>query len=282
MFDIKVTGGIIHKINEINKAFECIKRTDLSSSIKEKIKEDSKIDEAWASNRIEGNPLCRVDAIYIIEEKRKNKILFRPEQEIANYYNAINYLEERVKAHESLSVDMILHAQRLVEEGDRDKIGFRGATKPGVLFGVFNSITGLPVYIPPDCKEVQELVDDLVAFVNTANLHPLVIAATAHYQLVTIHPFWDGNGRTARLTTKYILDYFGYNFGDYVSISKEILNTRSEYYKSIQMNLPAPYYGGRNNPPEFHIWLEYFLDVCLECLKNAIVKVGGEEDEENC
>lgn len=57
---------------------------------------------------------------------------------------------------------------------------------PGVLFAVYDSETGAPEYIP-------HLLDELVEYVNTTDDHPLIIAAVVHYQLVTIHPFEDGN-----------------------------------------------------------------------------------------
>ena len=65
---------------------------------------------------------------------------------------------------------------------------------PGILFAVYDSETDAPEYI-----DIPELLDELVEYVNTTDDHPLIIAAVVHYQLVTIHPFEDGNGRTARL-----------------------------------------------------------------------------------
>ena len=65
---------------------------------------------------------------------------------------------------------------------------------PGILFAVYDSETDAPEYI-----DIPELLDELVEYVNTTDDHPLIIAAVVHYQLVTIHPFEDGNGRTVRL-----------------------------------------------------------------------------------
>ena len=59
--------------------------------------------------------------------------------------------------------------------------------------------------IPPEYCDVPELLDELVEYVNTTDDHPLIVAAIVHYQLVTIHPFEDGNGRTARLMSGYVL-----------------------------------------------------------------------------
>jgi len=99
--------------------------------------------------------------------------------------------------------------------------------------------------------------------VNTTDDHPLIVAAVVHYQLVTIHPFEDGNGRTARLLSGYILDLNGYGFNGIGSLEEYFAYDIEEYYDSIQMGLPALYYSGRDNPPHPEIWINYFLRMVL-------------------
>ena len=110
---------------------------------------------------------------------------------------------------------------------------------PGVLFAVYDSKTGNADYIPPEAKDIPELIDELVEYVNTTDDHPLIVAAIVHYQLVTIHPFEDGNGRTARLLSGYILDINGYGFNGIGSLEEYFAYDVDEYYNSIQMGLPA-------------------------------------------
>lgn len=64
---------------------------------------------------------------------------------------------------------------------------------PGFLFAVYDSESGQAEYIPPEYIDIPDLLDELVDYVNTTDDHPLIIAAIVHYQLVTIHPFEDGN-----------------------------------------------------------------------------------------
>lgn len=80
-----------------------------------------------------------------------------------------------------------------------------------------------------------------------------------HYQLVTIHPFEDGNGRTARLLSGYILDREGYGFNGAGSLEEYFAYDADEYYNSLQMGLPPLYYAGRNDPPHPENWINYFL-----------------------
>ena len=161
-----------------------------------------------------------------------------------------------------------------------------------MLFAVYDSQTGNPDYIPPEYIDIPGLLDELVEYVNTTDDHPLIVAAIVHYQLVTIHPFEDGNGRTARLLSGYVLDINGYGFNGIGSLEEYFAYDIQEYYDSIQMGLPAHYYYGRNDPPNPEIWINYFLRMVLlysnkvcelskasdaEALKNSLSYLKGRE-----
>lgn len=84
--------------------------------------------------------------------------LSKPEQEVRNYFLALNYLEEKVKNKEKFSKKLILDVQKLVEKGaPKEKIGLRGPMPPGVLFAVYDSKTGNPDYIPPEYCDIPGL-----------------------------------------------------------------------------------------------------------------------------
>ncbi len=151
---------------------------------------------------------------------------------------------------------------------------------PGVLFAVYDSETGIPEYIPPEYTDIPGLLDELVEYVNTTDDHPLIIAAIVHYQLVTIHPFEDGNGRTARLMSGYILDYHGYGFHGIGSLEEYFAYEPDEYYQSLQMGLPALYYSGRENPPHPEIWILYFLRM-VELYSGKVCELSKAAEKDN-
>ena len=214
-------------------------------------------------------------------ERDERKHYLKPEQEVRNYFLALNFLEEKVSKKEKFSQKLILDVQKLVEKGaSKEKIGPTHPLPPGVLFAVYDSKTGNPDYIPPEYCDIPELLDELVEYVNTTDDHPLIVAAVVHYQLVTIHPFEDGNGRTARLLSGYIMDLNGYGFNGIGSLEEYFAYDIDEYYEAIQMGLPALYYSGRENPPHPEIWINYFLRmVKLYSGKVCDLQLASEEED---
>lgn len=259
MIKVTLSNQILKYITEIDKNRYKVSSVKLSSNITNKLRKNSKKKSSYASNKIEGNPLSEKQVDEVIESDERKHFL-KPEQEVRNYFLALNYLEEKAKQNELFSEKLILDVQKLVEKGaSKEKIGFRGPMPPGVLFAVYDSKTSKPEYIPPEYCDIPELIDELVEYVNTTDDHPLIVAAIVHYQLVTIHPFEDGNGRTARLLSGYIMDINGYGFNGIGSLEEYFAYDIDEYYESIQMGLPVLYYSGRENPPHPEIWINYFL-----------------------
>ena len=217
-----------------------------------RLRKNSKKKSSYASNKIEGNPLSEKQVDEVIERDERKHYL-KPEQEVRNYFLALNFLEEKVSKKEKFS-------QKLI--------------------AVYDSKTGNPDYIPPEYCNIPGLLDELVEYVNTTDDHPLIVAAVVHYQLVTIHPFEDGNGRTARLLSGYIMDLNGYGFNGIGSLEEYFAYDIDEYYESIQMGLPALYYSGRENPPHPEIWINYFLRmVKLYSGKICDLQLASEEED---
>ena len=259
MIKVILSNEILKYITEIDKNRYQVHDVKIPNSVTSKLRKNSKKKSSYASNKIEGNPLSERQVDEVIDSDERRHFL-RPEQEVRNYFLALNYLEEERKKETKFSKKLILDVQKLVEKGaSKEKLGLRGPMPPGVLFAVYDTQTGNPDYIPPEYADIPVLLDELVEYVNTTDDHPLIVAAVVHYQLVTIHPFEDGNGRTARLMSGYILDVNGYGFNGIGSLEEYFAYDVNEYYESIQMGLPALYYLGRDNPPHPEIWICYFL-----------------------
>ena len=263
MIKVTLNNEILKYITEIDKNRYKLSTVKLTRMVVNKLRKNSKKKSSYASTKIEGNPLSQKQVDEVIENDERKHYL-KPEQEVRNYFLALNYLEEKAKKKEKFSKKLILDVQKFVEKSaSKEKIGLRGQMPPGILFAVYDSQSGNPDYIPPEYVDIPELLEELVNYVNTTDDHPLIVAAVVHYQLVTIHPFEDGNGRTARLLSGYILDINGYGFNGIGSLEEYFAYDVEEYYDSIQMGLPALYYSGRDNPPHPEIWINYFLRMVL-------------------
>ena len=280
MIKSTLTNETLKCITEIEINRYKVSKVTLPKSVAGRLRKNSKKRSSYASNRIEGNPLSEKQVDEVIERDERKHFL-KPEQEVRNYFHALQFLEEKAKKKEKFSTDLILDVQKLVEKGaSKEKIGLRGPMPPGVLFAVYDSETGNPEYIPPEYCDIPDLLDELIGYVNTTDDHPLIVAAIVHYQLATIHPFEDGNGRTARLLSGYILNMNGYGFHGIGSLEEYFAYDINEYYESLQMALPVLYYSGRDNPPHPEIWINYFLRMML-LYSNKVCELaeGTSEDE---
>ncbi len=88
-------------------------------------------------------------------------------------------------------------------------------------------------FFTPEYCNIPMLLSELLEYVNATDDHPLIVAAIVHYELVKSHPFEDGNGRTARLLSGYILDMNGYGFHGIGSLEEYFAYDVNEYYESL-------------------------------------------------
>ena len=155
---MSLTNEILRYITEIEQNRYKVSSVKLSKTVMNKLRKNSKKKSSYASNKIEGNPLSEKQVDEVIESDGRKHYL-KTEQEVRNYFLALNYLEEKVSKKEKFSMKLILDVQKLVEKGaSKEKIGLRGPMPPGVLFAVYDSKTGNPDYIPPEYCDISGLL----------------------------------------------------------------------------------------------------------------------------
>jgi len=159
----------------------------------------------YTSNAIEGNTLGRRETALVIEKGLTigGKSLLE-HMEAVNHARALDWVKEQVRRRpHSLTEEDILHIHYLIMKGVDDLNAGRYRVTPV-------RISGSAVVLPPP-RKVPDLMNGLAKWLKLATgLHPVELAAEAHYRLVTIHPFTDGNGRTARLLMNMALLMSGY------------------------------------------------------------------------
>lgn len=187
-----------------------------------KIKESLSIEWTYNSNSIEGNTMSLRETQMVLQEgiTVKGKSL-REHFETHNHDKAIDYLYSIINEEYTLrSIDILsLHGLvlRSIEED------FAGRIRNG---GV--RITGAN-FTPPNANKVPDLLDELIDFINTnpLNLNAIELATIFHHKLVWIHPFFDGNGRTVRLSMNLLLMRCGF------PPAIILKNDRKKYYEAL-------------------------------------------------
>ena len=256
------TTNIIKYLMQIEKYKTALEYLMLPTRTKQKLMYEAKLKRTHFSTSIEGNVLSYNQVEKVVQNKSDSKRL-SAEQEVQNYWDALTFLEESSKLKRKIDLDFIFDLHNIIEKKSKIKhIGFREPTPPGVIFAVYDSITRKPEYIPPQASEVKELVEELVEwYYANYNLPTPIKAAIIHYAFVTIHPFSDGNGRTARALSTYVLMLEEYDFKGCNSLEEFYMSDLNGYYSTLQMDLPVLYYEGREEPPHLEIWIEYFCKI---------------------
>ena len=189
------------------------------------------MEESIFSSMIEGATTTRVKAKDMLRKGKKPNN--KSEQMILNNYKTIQYISENKS--EEITIHKLFEIHKLVTENtlEEENCGvFRNTNE--VL--VMNQITGEIVHTPPSFKKLEELMQSFCDFFNNNPkeefIHPIVKASILHFLIGYIHPFVDGNGRSARALFYWYLLKNGYWLTEYLSISRVILKTKTQYEKA--------------------------------------------------
>lgn len=209
--------------------------------------------ESHHSTHIEGTAISLEQAQDILSGKKVNGVSHDDEKELLNYKKAMNFISKYLGKDDPVSEGLIRELHKIIVVGVRG-----GQVQPGayrkIQNYVANSRTKEIIYTPPSPLEVPHLMREFVDWINgnVEEVSPVLVSAVAQFQFVHIHPFVDGNGRTARLLSTLILYKTGYDFKRLFTISEYYDKDRPAYYNAIQ--------SVRKNEMDMTVWLEYFVD----------------------
>ncbi len=219
------------------------------------------IDEAYYSSAIEGACSTVAQAHELIRSGRKPET--KDERMIVNNYEALRFVLEHLDT--PISEAIVLEIARILTDGTLEngvKSGWRDA-EVQVISGRREII-----YVAPKADRIRPMLDDLLAFLAMDDIHPVVKACAAHIYFVTIHPLFDGNGRTARALAYMILLQAGYDFFRQVPVSGLLAKERSKYYKAIRASQEP------ENGHDFTYFMEYHADMLLRSIADIHLKVS--------
>lgn len=261
------------KIESIKNSFE---DKPLSSVLLSSLHQSAKITSTHYSTKIEGNHLSLKqvkNALYTVN-KSVQSYQGHDEKEVKAYYDALNYMEKHLEENTSFSESFIQKIHTLVE-GSKKTIPYRDAQN-----AIYDSSDGSLIYLPPETKDVPIMMQELVLWIkeNIDILPTPVVAGLFHYQFVTIHPYFDGNGRTARLLTSYIMRKYGYGLKGIYSLEEYYAKNLNDYYQALTTHPHHNYYYGRNEA-DLTSWLEYFIKGVLSAFENIEIKATEEQNK---
>lgn len=284
----RITNKILKDIGVIEASREVINNSPLVPAWEAKFKEDALTRTVYHGTHVEGNELNFTEAEKVLEGKeivgRRRDV-----QEIINLRNVLRFIDKFISSDtgEEFTISSFKyipasgakridqHVIKFINKLTVERIveGEMGGEYRQVQVATRNALTNEISYMAPPAIEVSYLMDDFVNWFNSlssSEIHPVLKAGIVHFELVRIHPFVEGNGRTARATATLSLFKDGYDIKKFFSLE--------EYYDKN----PASYYAflphvGTTVDDDVTSWLEYFtegLAIELSRVKEKVLKLS--------
>lgn len=270
-----ITKSIANNILKIEQIKEQIKSLPVTPQLMASLRESAKLMTTHYSTQIEGNRLTQEQVVEIIKHNKVIPQRQRDEKEIKGYYKAIEYVEKLAQKKAFITEDEIQTIHSLVENNSKPTPYREGQNV------IKDSLTGNIVYMPPEASDVEKLMKDFINWINYDVETPIPIkAAIAHYQFVTIHPYYDGNGRSARLLTTLILHKNGYDLKGIYSLEEYYAKDLKGYYDAITIGPSHNYYMGRAEA-DITKWVEYFIIGMKEAFENVYNKAASQSKKKD-
>ncbi len=246
-----ITNRITEALTRIERARGFLEAATLSEDWIREMGKRALVLEAHHTTHIEGTQLTLDQAERLMAGESVPEADPDDVRELLNYRRAFDFVSEYLSSGAPITEGVIREIHKRLVEGVRG-----GAAAPGeyrkIQNYVVHSATGETIYTPPPAHEVPILMAELVKWLNCEReTHPVLVSGIAQFQLVHIHPFLDGNGRTSRLLSTLCLYRAGYDFKRLFTISEYYDRDRAAFYRAIQ--------GVRERDMDMTGWLEYFV-----------------------
>ncbi len=240
----------------IEAAKEAVSHLPITPALLVSLRETARLLTTHFSTMIEGNLLTRKEVEEVIHRIGHFTGRERDEKEVLGYYAALHHVENLATKGTEITETDIKRIHTLLMRGRNIKVKPSPYRKGQNV--IRDSLTNSIVYMPPEPKDVPILMEELVEWISDQGELPVPLkAAIAHYQYATIHPYYDGNGRTARLLTTLILHQNGYDLKGLYSLEEYYARNLPAYYQALSLGPSHNYYLGRAKT-DITPWITYF------------------------
>ena len=263
----KLTNSIVQMLTDIAESKAIIERAKILPQQELKLRRQALIRMTHSSTAIEGNRL-NVNEVGLLLAQKKIDAPQRDIYEVQNYLKALKYIEKIVKSKQPITEKVLLNIHKLVTDKTLPEEQCGRYRKTAIF--VVRQRQGFPdeiVYTGPDAKRVPELCRNLLDWITESEkkeINPIIVAGIVHQEIAAIHPFSDGNGRTARALATLMLYRLGYDFRRLFALEDYYNHDRQAYYKAIDI---GDNYEKRRT--DFTPWLEYFAKGFKEEINNV-------------
>lgn len=246
-----ITPPIIAALTAIERARGFLEAAKLSDEWIERMSQRALLLEAHHTTHIEGTQLTLDEAARVWAGEEVPGASSDDVRELLNYRDAFNLVAEYLGSGEPITEALVRGIHKRLVTGVRG-----GSAQPGqyrrIQNYVANSRTREIIYTPPPPEQVPPLMRELIEWLRAdTGVHPVLVAGIAQFQLVHIHPFVDGNGRTSRLLSTLCLYRSGYDFKRLFTLSEFYDRDRVAFYRTLQ--------SVREQDMDLTGWVEFFV-----------------------
>ncbi len=276
-----INTAILKNIGLVEAAREVIDNAPIIPAWEAKFQSEAKLKAAHFGTALEGNDLTLGEARVIVdgamntpEEAAAAGVVGRERdvQEVINYRRVLDYLDS-LKGEENFSYtkELILEIHKLVTQ--RLVPDDRSGQYRQVQVVLKNSVTGEVGFRPPAFSEIPLLVEDFLGWLTSEfgrGEHPVIRAGVTHYVLAAVHPFVEGNGRTARAFAMLVLAMEGYDIKSFFALEEYFDQHAEDYFGSL---MAVSNQAGKLEDRDLTPWLETFtkaLSVELTRIKEIV------------
>jgi Fic family protein len=266
-----ITPKIASALLCVEAAKQEVVHLPLTATILNSLRDSARLMTTHYSTMIEGNQLEPAQIEVVLEQEGHFPGREREEHEIKGYYAALNKMEQLVLEDRPVTEKMIQTLHALVMGNGRGKV--KATSYRDGQNVIRDSMTRRIVYMPPEAKDVPALMSSMVHWITSAHTIPCpIVAAIAHYQFATIHPYYDGNGRTARLLTTLLLHLGGYHLKGLYSLEEYYARHLNSYYEALSCGPSHNYYEGRAKS-NITSWIEYFMEGMADACQKVLIRM---------
>ena len=253
-----ITHTILAKVARIEELRGQTKGYNILPDREAFIRKRATVEASHSSTSIEGNPLSLKQVEKTLSSENRLTKEQYAEIEVRNYKKTLGWISKRAHQEDiQLRIDDILSIHGIVTDSLLEKSKSGSLRKNPVYIVDQNGDT---VYTAPEPEYVKEELDAFLSWVNSPDnkIHPVIIAGIIHYMLASIHPFADGNGRTARAAVSLYLSLASYDFRESLVLDSYYAVDRAAYYDSLKSVQNGNYSNAK--AADITLWLEYFTE----------------------